>query len=59
MEQEECCVKTRSKRPQRQLPAGYTGSLPPKAPLANPYVPFQEADPPKYEARKALIRAMV
>lgn len=26
------------------------------APLANPYVPFQLEDPPKYEARKALIR---
>ena len=30
--------------------------LPAQAPLANPYVPFQEKDPPKYEARKALIR---
>lgn len=26
------------------------------APLANPYVPFQLEDPPKYEARKALVR---
>lgn len=32
------------------------GMLPAKAPLANPYVPFQEMDPPKYEARKGLIR---
>ena len=32
------------------------GSLPGCAPLANPYVPFQMADPPKYEAGKALIR---
>lgn len=32
------------------------GTLPAKAPLANPYVPFQSDDPPKYEARKALIR---
>ena len=32
------------------------GYLPAEAPLANPYVPFQQADPPKYEARKALIR---
>ncbi|MBQ7230765.1 MAG: spore coat associated protein CotJA [Oscillospiraceae bacterium] len=47
-------MKTRSK--QRTLPAGVTGMLPAQAPLANPYVPFQEKDPPKYEARKALIR---
>ncbi len=26
------------------------------APLANPYVPFQMEDPPKYEPRKALVR---
>ena len=26
------------------------------APLANAYVPFQSENPPKYEARKALIR---
>lgn len=26
------------------------------APLANPYVPFQLESPPKYEARKGLIR---
>lgn len=32
------------------------GNLPASAPLANPYVPFQKTDPPKYEARKALIR---
>ena len=47
-------MKTRRK--QRNLPAGITGMLPAQAPLANPYVPFQEKDPPKYEARKALIR---
>lgn len=34
---------------------GY-GRLPEMAPLANPYVPFQLEDPPKYEARTALIR---
>ena len=34
----------------------YEGRLPAQAPLANPYVPFQLEDPPKYEARKALIR---
>lgn len=32
------------------------GVLPPIAPLANPYVPFQQECPPKYEPRKALIR---
>ena len=32
------------------------GRLPAMAPLANPYVPFQLESPPKYEARKALIR---
>ena len=32
------------------------GYLPAKAPLANPYVPFQPENPPKYEARKGLVR---
>lgn len=32
------------------------GRLPSSAPLANPYVPFQNENPPKYEARKALVR---
>lgn len=32
------------------------GRLPAMAPLANPYVPFQLEDPPKYEARKGLVR---
>ena len=35
---------------------GSEGRLPAMAPLANPYVPFQLESPPKYEARKALIR---
>ena len=35
---------------------GYEGKLPAMAPLANPYVPFQIEDPPKYEPRKALVR---
>ena len=35
---------------------GREGRLPSMAPLANPYVPFQLEDPPKYEASKALIR---
>ena len=32
------------------------GKLPEMAPLANPYVPFQLENPPKYEPRKGLIR---
>ena len=32
------------------------GRLPSTAPLANPYVPFQLEDPPRYEARKGLVR---
>lgn len=32
------------------------GRLPASSPLANPYVPFQDEDSPKYEMRKALIR---
>ena len=35
---------------------GCEGKLPCSAPLANPYVPFQLDDPPKYDTRKALIR---
>lgn len=35
---------------------GMDGKLPAMAPLANPYVPFQLNDPPKYEARKAIVR---
>ena len=32
------------------------GKLPAKAPLANPYVPFQTEDPMMYDPRKALVR---
>ena len=35
---------------------GCDGSLPALAPLANPYVPFQMEDAPKYEARRAIVR---
>lgn len=35
---------------------GALGRLPEMAPLANPYVPFQLNDPPKYEARAGLVR---
>ena len=36
--------------------SGKDGRLPATAPLANPYVPFQEENAPRYEPRKALIR---
>lgn len=32
------------------------GALPSAAPLANPYVPFQNPNPPRYEAEKGLVR---
>ena len=35
---------------------GYYGRLPATAPLANPYVPFQIENPPKYEPQTAIIR---
>lgn len=34
----------------------FEGKLPETAPLANPYVPFQQDNPSKYEPEKALIR---
>lgn len=40
----------------RKCRKGGVGTLPALAPLANPYVPFQKEDPPKYEPRKALVR---
>ena len=40
----------------RKQSAGMEGRLPSMAPLANPYVPFQMENPPKYEARKGMIR---
>ena len=36
--------------------SGALGMLPSSAPLANPYVPFQEINAPRYEARKGLIK---
>lgn len=36
--------------------SGFNGRMPEMAPLANPYVPFQLENPPKYEARKGFIR---
>ena len=41
---------------QKQHRAGTMGRLPEHAPLANPYVPFQQENPPKYEARTGLVR---
>ena len=41
------------RNPNRQ---GKDGRLPATAPLANPYVPFQPENPPKYEPREALVR---
>ena len=35
---------------------GKEGRLPALAPLANPYVPFQLENPPRYEPRAALVR---
>ena len=32
------------------------GVLPPSAPLANPYVPFQRENPPTYEPRNGVVR---
>ena len=40
----------------KALQQGGYGRLPASAPLANPYVPFQLENPPKYEPRKALVR---
>lgn len=51
-------MKPRRKQPMRKKPEtdSWQGKLPTTAPLANPFVPFQRESPPKYEARKALIR---
>ena len=40
----------------RKQSTGMEGRMPSMAPLANPYVPFQLDNPPKYEARKGMIR---
>ena len=40
----------------KMVQQGGYGRLPANAPLANPYVPFQMEDPPKYEAKTAIIR---
>lgn len=38
---------------------GTEGRLPSMAPLANPYVPFQPENPPKYDARFGLVRGTI
>ena len=42
--------------PKKRQGDGYLGKLPAMAPLANPYVPFQLENPPKYDPRWAMIR---
>ena len=38
---------------------GFDGRLPEMAPLANPYVPFQMENPPKYDARMGMVRGTI
>ena len=45
----------RNQRPRR----GSDGYLPSTAPLANPYVPFQLENPPKYDARMGIVRGTI
>ena len=40
----------------KMVQQGGCGRLPATAYLANPYVPFQIEDPPKYEPKVAIIR---
>ena len=40
-------------KPDREM---MEGMLPVSAPLANPHVPFQRENPPRYDARKGIIR---
>ena len=40
----------------KSMQPGMEGRLPANAPLANPFVPFQMENPPKYEPGKALVR---
>ena len=42
--------------PQNMQEHGMFGRLPAMAPLANPYVPFQQENPPVYEAKKGIVR---
>lgn len=40
----------------KQEQSGMEGRLPAMAPLANPFVPFQLENPPRYEPRTGLVR---
>ena len=40
-------------------PKGREGCLPAMAPLANPYVPFQLDNPPRYEPGRGIIRGTI
>ena len=42
--------------PQKMQEQGMLGQLLAMAPLANPYVPFQQENPPVYEAKKGIVR---
>ena len=46
--------KSMGKNPDQM--SDFHGTLPSSAPLANPYIPFQQENPVKYEAAKGLIR---
>lgn len=50
--QKEECSLTQN-YPQQE---GAEGRMPAMAPLANPYVPFQMENPPRYEAQKGIVR---
>ena len=49
--EEECILEQKHREN-----SGNFGRLPSMAPLANPYVPFQQENPPKYEPRKGFVR---
>ncbi len=49
-------LRNKTEMPGKMCSQPGEGRLPACAPLANPYVPFQQNDPPKYEARKGLVR---
>lgn len=48
--------KRNMNRQQMRCTQAGEGQLPCCAPLANPYVPFQQTEPPRYEARRGLVR---
>lgn len=48
--------REQSWKPERENGDGRYGSLPSRAPLANPYVPFQHNNPPTYPAKEGVVR---